>query len=177
MGRAKELVYYNGKLKGKLLTDEDCKTLESLKRVDAQKGYVKELKNIIWELNEDDINLILDTKNDTFVNKTKGELSNLQTVGVAYMYYAKNLVLGDSVGIGKTVEVCGLCNLLKAVYNKNGKDFRCLYLTEKNLITQAQKEFIKFTGEYTEKVFGTAKYVNAFCNENSDYIQYNVVGA
>lgn len=177
MGRAKELVYYNGKLKGKLLTDEDCKTLEFLKRVDAKKGYVKELKNIIWELNEDDINLILDTKNDTFVNKTKGELSNLQTVGVAYMYYAKNLVLGDSVGIGKTVEVCGLCNLLKAVYNKNGKDFRCLYLTEKNLITQAQKEFIKFTGEYTEKVFGTAKYVNAFCNENSDYIQYNVVGA
>ena len=95
MGIAKEVVYYNGRLKGKLLTEEDCKTLESLKRVDEQKGYVKELKNIIWELNDDDINLILDTKTDTFVTKTKGELTNLQTVGVAYMYYAKNLVLGE----------------------------------------------------------------------------------
>lgn len=177
MGKAKEIIYLNGRLKGKLLTDEDCKTLESLMRVDKQKGYVRELKNIIWDLSQEDVDLILETKSNDFVTKTKGELSNLQTVGVAYMYYAKNLVLGDSVGIGKTVEVCGLCNLLKAVYEKEGKEFRCLYLTSKNLLTQAQQEFIRFTGEYTEKVFGLARYVNAFCDENLDYVQHNVVGA
>ena len=93
------------------------------------------------------------------------------------MYYAKNVILGDSVGLGKTVEVCGLCNLLESVYMKNGIDFRVLYLTDKNLLVQAQNEFIKFTGNYIDILYGTANHVNKFCKENSDYIHYSVVGA
>lgn len=178
MGRvAKEVVYYNGRLKGKMLTDKDCDTLESLLRIDKENGYIKDLKNIIWELSDDDVEVVATTKSNEFIEKKKGTLSNLQTVGVAYMYFAKNLVLGDSVGIGKTVEVCGLCNLLESVYEKQGKDFRFLYLTGKNLLTQAQNEFIKFTSNYVDLLYGVAKSVNKFCSENSEYIQYSVVGA
>ena len=178
MGRAKEVVYYNGRLKGKLLTDKDCDTLESLIRIDREKGYVKDLRNIIWELSDSDVEVIKETKSSEFIsNKEKGTLTNLQTVGVAFMYFAKSMVLGDSVGLGKTVEVCGLCNLLESVYEKQGKDFRFLYLTGKNLLPQAQEEFIKFTSNYVDLVYGLAKYVNKFCSDNKNYLEHSVVRA
>ena len=181
MVRAKEILYYNNRLKGKYLTDEDCNKLESLRKIDEKKGFIKDLKNIIWDLSPSDVDLIKDSKSNDFellnIDMKKGTLSNLQTVGVAYMYFAKCLVLGDSVGIGKTVEVCGLCNLLESAMRKEGIEFRVLYLTQKNLLTQAQNEFIKFTGNYTELLYGDASHVKKFCNENRDYIKYSVVGA
>ena len=68
MGRAKEVVYYNGRLKGKLLTDKDCDTLESLIRIDREKGYVKDLRNIIWELSDSDVEVIKETKSSEFIS-------------------------------------------------------------------------------------------------------------
>ncbi len=177
MGRAKEVVYYKNRLKGKLLTEKECDILENLKNIDERKGYIEDLRNAIFELTPSDVEVIKDMKDNDMVEMKKGTLSNLQTIGVAYMYFAKNLILGDSVGIGKTVEVCGLCNLLESEYNKKGEDFKFLYLTGKNLVSQAQEEFIKFTGNYVETVYGTAKYVTSFCEENSDLIKYSVVGS
>lgn len=177
MSRAKEIVYYRERLQGKHLSNEDCDKLESLRRLDNEQGCVKDLKHLIYDLPPSDVDIIKDTKSSDFVELGIGELSNLQTVGVAYMYFAKCLVLGDSVGIGKTVEVCALCNLLETIYMKKGMEFRVLYLTEKNLLPQAQNEFIKFTGNYTELLYGTASCVKKFCSENKDYIKYSVVGA
>ena len=177
MGRAKEVIYYNGRLRGKMLSEEDCDILDSLAKVDNRKGCIDDLKHIIYDLNPSDIELILTMKSNDMVKSKIGVLSAIQTVGVAYMYYAKNMVLGDSVGMGKTVEVCGLCNLLEALYEKEGMAFRFLYLTGKNLLSQAQREFIKFTGNYVDVVQGVAKSVNRFCVENADNLLYSVVGS
>ena len=46
MGRAKEVIYYNDRYKGKYLDDETCDKLESLLKLQENKGYVKELKHI-----------------------------------------------------------------------------------------------------------------------------------
>lgn len=177
MGKAKEVVYYNDRLKGKLLSDKECNILESLIKIDNENGYIEDLKHTIFDLVPSDVELIKTTKSGDFVEPKPGTLTNLQTIGVAFMYYAKNVVLGDSVGIGKTVEVCGLCNLLESIYTKKGMAFRFLYLTNKNLLSQAQDEFIKFTGNYVDVLYGTAKHVDNFCKENKDYINYSVVGA
>lgn len=176
MGRTKEVIYHNGRLRGKNLTDEDCSKLESLLRIDKQGGYIKDLQNIIWELDPSDVELLKVSKDNTMVTMKKGALSNIQTVGVAYMYFAKSLILGDSVGLGKTVEICGLCNLIEQEMLKQGQEFRCLYLTEKNLLPQTRDKLIKFTGNYVDLVWGEKKYVTRFCSENREYIQYSVVG-
>jgi len=180
MGRSKEVVYYNNRLRGKNLSDDDCKILESIIHVDEQKGCVGDLKHIIYELSYPDVELIRTSKSNNMLSKDnykRGTLEDFQTVGVAFMFYAKSMVLGDSVGIGKTVEICGLCNLLEAYYEKQESEFRVLFLTDKNLLAQAQGEFIKFTGNYVDVVYGTAKHVNKFCSENSEYINYSVIGA
>ena len=40
MGSRRELVYYGNKLKGKLLSDEDCRVLDSLLKINKEKGYI-----------------------------------------------------------------------------------------------------------------------------------------
>lgn len=178
MGRAKEILYYNGRYKGKLLSDEECDKLEILRNIDEEHGFIKDLKHSIFDLPEESVNLILSTESGEFLqDKEIGTLSNIQTTGVAYMYFAKNLVLGDSVGIGKTVEVCSLCNLLENSFSKIGKEFRFLYLTSKNLILQAQKEFIRFSGNFVYPLYGEKRFIDKFTAKNSDRLNYSIVGA
>ena len=177
MGRKKEVTFINNRYKGNMLSEKDCNILEKLRRLDNERGFIKDLQKVIWDLTPYDVELIKESKSNAFVDMKKGTLTNLQTIGVAYMYYAKNLVLGDSVGLGKTVEVCGLCNLLESIYMKEGIDFRFLYLTDKNLLAQAQDEMIKFTGNYVDLLYGTARHVDKFVNANKDYINSSVVGA
>ena len=177
MGKKKEVLFYNGRYVGKRLDEDICNKLESLRRIEEAGGYVKELRNIIYELSPSDIDVIKATKSNTKVELKKGTLERIQTVGVAYMYYARRLVLGDSVGIGKTVEVCGLCNFLESLAEKNGLDFHFLFLTEKNLVKQVTDEMIKFTGNYVQSVYGVKKSVTDFIEGNKDEIQYSVVGS
>lgn len=177
MGRRKELIYYNNCLKGAYLTDKDCQILDELRDLDAENGCVVDLKNIIYNISSRDVELIKETKNSEFVEKTLGELRDNQTIGVAYMYFAKRMVLGDSVGMGKTVEIAGLFNLLEQKKAKMGTTFRFLFLTEKNLLPQAQDELIKFTGDYVDLLYGEKKHVNKFVEENQDELNYSVVGA
>lgn len=177
MGRRKELKYYNGNLKGEYLSDKDCKILDNLIELSKENGYVKDLKNVIYTLSDSEVEQIKETKSSDFIDKTVGELTNLQTVGVAYMYFSRRMVLGDSVGLGKTVEVCGLCNLISQKMAKEGSEFRFLYLTEKTLLEQARNEMIKFTGEYVEVLPGEKKYVKKFAEENDPELLYSVVGA
>lgn len=176
MGRKKELVYYNGSLKGHYLNDKDCQILDDLIRISSTNGCVKDLKRVIYNLSSDEVEYIKIHKNSDFIDKKVGELTDAQTVGVAYMYFAKRLVLGDSVGLGKTVQICGLCNLISQLREKQGTAFRFLYLTEKNLIEQTRDEMIKFTGEYVEILRGEKKYVNKFAEENDAELLYSVVG-
>lgn len=178
MAKKREVNYINGRLCGKYLTEEVCNKLESLRSLGERKGFIKDLKNIIYELQPSEIDLIRASGCNDFVDFSdrQGELSNLQTIGVAYMYFAERLVLGDSVGIGKTVEVCGLFNLLERSLMKEGKEFRFLFLTGKNLVSQARDEIIKFTGNYVQTVYGEKPKVQKFVKENYLELTSSVVG-
>lgn len=177
MGKKRVVEYYNGRLKGSYLTEKKCDGLEKLLTlIDTPDGVVTDLKHVIYDLQPHEVELIMASKSSDMVpEKSIGTLENLQTVAVAYMYIAERLVLGDSVGLGKTVEVCGLLNLLEQNLLKEGREFRFLYVTEKNLVRQAQKELIKFTGNYVEAVYGEKKHVQKFCQENSDELMYSIV--
>lgn len=179
MGRKKEIIYYNNRLKGKYIDEETCNKLEALLRLDEAKGYVKELKNVIYVLSDSEVEEIKRLGSSEFMDFSdrQGELTNIQTTGVAYMYFAKRLLLGDSVGLGKTVEVCGLCNLLENNAMKEGKDFKFLYLTNKNIVAQTRDEMIKFTGNYVEAVYGEKAKVQKFVKDNYMGLNYSVVGS
>lgn len=179
MGRKKEVVYFNNRLRGKHLSERECEKLEALMRLDARKGCVSDLSDIICELPPSLVDQIAMTGSTDGINLDDypGKLERHQTIGVAYMYFAQRLILGDSVGIGKTVEVCGLCNLLRRVYEGELREFRFLYLTEKNLVAQSQKEMIKFTGEYVYPLYGEKANVARFIEDNYTELNHSVVGS
>lgn len=177
MSKKKVVSYYNGRLQGSLLSDDVCSKLDSLRTLDSQRGFVSDLKHIIYDLTPADVDTIKAQRSNYGVEMVRGSLENTQTIGVAYMYFAKRLLLGDSVGMGKTVQICGLCNLLESVFLKQATEFRFLYLTGKNLVSQSRDEMIKFTGNYVETVQGVKESVSKFCKNNWDYLEYSVVGS
>ena len=106
-----------------------------------------------------------------------GELRDMQTVGVAHMYYAGSTLLGDEVGLGKTVQIAGLVNILNMEYKEKGKAFRWCFLTEKSLVDQIRKKMIQFTGGYVGALDAgeqalVAKYKEDFEAED----KYSIVG-
>ena len=176
MGRKKEVTYKNGRFAGKYLTDDICDKLEKLRRLDGAKKSVLDLKDIIYDLTPSQVSEIKSLYPMEYEGELlKGKLENLQTIGVAYMFFARSMILGDSVGIGKTVEVCGLFNLLEKSLEDREDPFRFLFLTEKTAVDQVRDEVIRFTGHYAETVFGTKDCVQKFVNSNYDELHYSVV--
>lgn len=101
----------------------------------------------------------------------EGELRDTQTVGVAFMYYAKSALLGDEVGLGKTVQCAGLVNMLWNDFRKRGSEFRFCFLTEKSSINQIRNKMIQFTGRYVGMLQSgeqaiVKKYIKSFENGN-----------
>lgn len=146
------LEYYNNRYKGQL-TEETCQVLEQLIELGENSGCVPDLSHIIYELPDSVVMQIIEDYDIfgrvlTEYEKPLGTLEDYQTIGVAFMYYAGSCILGDSVGMGKTVETAGLCNLLNLEYSKAGKSHRYLLLTEKKPASQVRSKMIKFTGEY-----------------------------
>lgn len=179
MSRKKEISYINGRLSGKYLTEEVCRKLETLLKLDEEHGFVSDLKHTIYKLSESEVDRVIKEKSSDFIDfeSHKGTLENHQTTGVAYMFFAKRLILGDSVGLGKTVEIAALCNLLESNAMKEGKDFNFLYLTNKNVVAQGRREFITFTGNYVQEVYGEKAKVKKFLDENNVELQSSVVGS
>lgn len=176
MGR-RRLTITNGRYRGNYLTEDDCRRLEQVIRMSKDgKSYIEDLQDVIYELSDSEINSVLFHQSSDYINPSKGSLTNFQTLGVAYMYFASRCILGDSVGLGKTVEVAGLFNLLKHIYNKNGHSFRFLFLTRKALVQPTQRKLIRFTGEYCFPLMGEKDKVNKWYDENSEELQSNVVG-
>ena len=178
MGKKKELSYYEGKYKGKYLDDDTCRILDTIIHLSKENGYISDLKKCIYDLTPKDIDLVCSTRsNDMVEHRDLGELTDAQTLGIAFMFYAKRAILGDSVGMGKTVEVCGFVNLLTEVNKKKGFDTKFLYLTEKNLVDEAQKKLIRFTGDYVYPLYGTKDKISKFLDENYGELQYSVVAS
>lgn len=178
MGRKKEILLENGRYKGKLLSSKTCSTLEKIIKLNEEHGCVSDLKNVIYNLTPSEVALVKEMKSSSLIELDKGELTDSQTLGVAFMYFAERAILGDSVGLGKTVEISGLCNLLEQEYAKRGEDFRFLYLTEKTGLSQCRDELIKFTGKYIDVLPGEKRYVEKFTTDYSEELpEYSVVGA
>ena len=81
-----------------------------------------------------------------------GEMRNYQTVGTAFMYYSPRSIIGDGVGLGKTVEISALINFLRT---KNQMR-RFLIAVETSALGQTQCELMKFTGLYVVQQIGRA---------------------
>ena len=178
MAKKKEIVIKNGRYAGKYLTDKDCSRLESLLKLDESRGCVEDLKHVIYDLPSSVVEEIKSFGSVVSEDSLRiGTLEDSQTVGVAYMYFAKRLLSGDSVGLGKTVEVAGLCNLLQQSYKKEGRNFRFLMLTNKTILDEICDKMIQFTGNYVYKLYGEKSNVNSFIKEYGDFLPDSVVGA
>lgn len=167
MARKKIVTYYNNRYKGSL-SDETCNMLESLMKAEDENSELSDLKNIIYEYDAITVDRIIEGQGSFSVPQDKVHLGTLrpeQTIGVGYLYVAKNCILGDSVGMGKTVEVAGLYNLLKTERAKQNPDkpYRMLVLTEKTLAGQLRNELVKFTGDFFDLIpEGTITVMNKF---------------
>ena len=110
MGRAKQILYNEDgtALRGKELDYTDCTKLDRVIALSDNNGVVSDLKNIIYDIPEFDVDSILEGVDPESLERPLGELRDYQTIGVSFMYMSKYCLLGDSVGIGKTVQVAGL---------------------------------------------------------------------
>lgn len=168
MGRAKEVLYYNNRLKGKYLSDAVSDVLDQLRKLNSSNGVVSDLKNVIYSLTDEQIEEVLFNRTSDGMDLPLGTLRDSQTIGVAFMYYARRVVLGDSVGLGKTVQIAGLMNLLNPRYKKMGKKNRFLILTDNDTVPQFHREIIKFTGDYAAMVSARKKEITEFLSEYED---------
>ncbi len=191
MARAKEITYYNDRFKGSL-SDKQCAILENIISLDKDNGYLSDLKHCITNIGEATAQTFIEemeayNKKITDFEVPIGELRDEQTLGTAFMFTAKSCILGDTVGLGKTVQVSALFNLLdKAINEKIAKGersenrpFRFLYLTEKNLVSQTRLELVRFTGKFIDRVSSDAKPCAKFFNyyEIGHVLEYSIIGS
>lgn len=168
MGRAKEVTYYNGRLRGKYLTEGTCNILDKIRSLDERNGVVSDLKNSIYSLNDEQIDEVIFNRTSDGMDLPLGTLRDSQTIGVAFMFYARRMVLGDSVGLGKTVEIAGLMNLLDAQYKEEGQRNRYLILTDGIVSDQFRREMIRFTGEYVDLITARKDKITEFLKQYPD---------
>lgn len=159
--------YYQG-----TLTDEQCSLLRRL----LSREKVESLKHIIKSASYSEIEAI----KAAYQNggqppriESKGTLTDAQTIGVAFMYYAQKALIGDSVGMGKTVECAGLLNIIKQDGVKN-----ILFLTEKTIVPQIRDKLIKFTGDYVDMIPAATKpQIEKFKKRHPNGFESVVVGS
>ena len=178
MGRRKEVRYYGNHLTGDYLTERQAQMLLKLREVTEGQGGIEELRHMIDLLTEDQIDEIIKARDSdvvAFEDRAEGTLSDLQTVGVSFMYVAKRMILGDSVGMGKTVQISSLIKYLTLKAEEKGQTFNVLYLTDKNLVRQSSRELIKFSGLYFEELGGEKAQIQKFSQRN-ELSSVNVCG-
>lgn len=121
------------------LEDSACHMLLSIQ----EQKEIDSLKHIIVQLTEEQIGEVILRESKLEIEYTKGELRPMQTVGVGFMYMGKQVLLGDEVGLGKTVQIAGLMRML----GLEGSWNHC-FLTESTSAKQIQRKLIQYTGEY-----------------------------
>lgn len=184
----KDFKYYNGKYFQGSLTDNECYAiLALLSDYDSVQSLKHCIKNIPEFMRMDIMKAADEYKknNGTMkgfkvpfnVSKEIGTLRDEQTLGVAFLYYAQSALLGDEVGLGKTVQIAGLMNILRKEHDAKKKPFRMLFLAEKSTAGQIQEKLIQFSGEYVELLDnGETKTVENFINYYEEERNISVVG-
>lgn len=147
--------YYVGSL-----TDEQIKKLLALKKVNPHVG-LPFLEDIVYDIDDDTVSMLIeqDKRYTELFNEEppKGKLRPYQTINVAYGFYGKRVLLGDSYGLGKTYLIGGIINLIKKFY---GDDVgKVLVLGEKNTVYQLRDCIVKTTGLKTLVTTGEEKQV------------------
>lgn len=184
----KNTKYYQGKYYQGNMTDdnaekiiqlrENCSSIQSLTHV-IKNLPTHEIMDIKRKAEEhyEEYGTMEGFNIDFSANAPLGTLRDMQTIGVAFLFYAESALLGDEVGLGKTVQVAGLCNMLKTIYANQGKKFRYCFLTEKTNIGQIRDKMIQFTGEYVGMLIdGCQDTVNKYIDDNSVERHYSIVG-
>lgn len=182
-GRAKVVKYYGGRYQGSL-SDQHCELLDEIIEVDKAHGAFSEFKHMIYYMSDSDVSTFIEDMEEFGaemhpVEVKYGTLEDYQTVGVAFLVSSRQCILGDSVGLGKTVEVAGAVNYIRGLYNKVGREMRFLALTQKSIAPQFRSEMVKFTGSFVQLVdSGEQKVVEMFeaANPYQDDLAYSVVG-
>ncbi|PHE64377.1 helicase SNF [Bacillus toyonensis] len=153
----REVKYYNDRLQGSI-SEENCRILEYIIGKKQRNESIDDLKRTIYDLSKEEVEQIRQTGVvDPSISREKGTLRDAQTLGVAFMTYAGNCILGDSVGLGKTVQIASLINLGRKQNHDNGLPFRYLFLTEKTLVDQAVSKLTQFTRQYVHELSGEKK--------------------
>ena len=184
----KEVHYYNERYKGNL-TDEECNKLEQILYINEHQKEtgLADLRHLICNMQSADVKAMIEVLDEDLnamipdFEKPTGTLKEYQTTGVGFLYFAKKAILGDSVGLGKTVQTAGLIKLLEKVQavQNPGKPIRYLLLTEKNLVNQVREELVRFTGEYADVCrSGLEKDINKFLARHpyDEPLNYSVCG-
>lgn len=123
---------------------------------------VPEIKNVISDLTDGQIRGVISHYEEALKKKKslshcgrpklseikRGTLEDYQTIGATYMYLAKGVLLGDEVGLGKTVQAAALYNLLKEDRKQKGKPFRMLFITENSAASEIRDKLVKFTADF-----------------------------
>lgn len=183
MSKAKVVNYYNNRYSGKMSTDQ-CDMLESIIELDKCNGSFSDLKHVIKNMSNSDVTTFIEdmetwgTPMHDF-EKPWGSLRDEQTLAAAFMFTSKRCIIGDSVGMGKTVETAAAINLIGATRASQGRKMRYLVLTQKNLAHQFRAEMVKFTGDYVQLIeSGEKKSIEVFKNSNpyDEELEYSVVG-
>lgn len=130
---------------------EKQEILHELFKRKQDNGKVAVLKDYLYNLDNDEVDMLIhyktSIKDDALIAYPRGELRDNQTLGLAYMYTQKDCLIGDSVGLGKTVQVAALFNY--EMFKNKGRGVQFLIFTENYRIAkQFQKEMLKFTGKY-----------------------------
>lgn len=176
----KQLKYYNDRLMGSL-TEKQCKQLETVIAIKESQKPIQALKHTIYNLPDHLVQEVLESETYLPVSKRPlGELTDGQTITVGFAYISEDCLIGDSVGLGKTVETSAYINLKrKEKYDKFGtiQGYRVLMLTENALIEQLQTEVTKFTGEFVERLAGDKASSKRFAKKYPAGFDGTVVGA
>lgn len=150
MARKKEVVYYDEhRLMGKQLTREDCARLDFIRSLDKTGEGLNKMAHLVYRLPEEVVDEMKRLRSDAPVESlVHGNLRPYQTVGVAFCYYAKSAVIGDSVGLGKTHVSGGLINLVSSERRTRNLITRVLFLTDKSAVIDISSELMSITGKY-----------------------------
>lgn len=135
---------------------EELIRLSKLDKQDTENYQIQQYRQSITHLTDEEIESVIENKKlELEPTYSLGELKGYQTVGVSFMHKAETCLLGDDVGLGKTVQVAAVINEWK----KENPNFRYLLLTEKTNINQTMIKMVRFTGTYVRELPSAEKKV------------------
>lgn len=145
------LKYYNGRYQG-TLSDENAKKIDFILNTFDKNHSIPALEEMVYDLTPVEVERVLNSRKPIPHPKV-GKLRPYQTLGVTFMYYAERCLLGDSVGLGKTIQIGGLINLIKQT-SPDHTPPRVLFFCEKKSASELQSKLIRFTNQPFLRVEG-----------------------